>query len=133
MHLPVSLSRPVFWLALLAGALASGVSIAWSAPLAAASDAVQSRVARAIAEKNAGLRLKALAEIGKNLSLDDIAETLALADSLGELRARAVLRETAVKRWSELAPAGAWVYVAKLPEGRGKLVLILLLQWQGLC
>jgi|GEM_PF-798075 len=82
------------------------------------------RISGAVAENKIDLRLKALAEVGAHLSTSEIADALARAETLKELRERAVLHDASVKRWSELAPAEAWSYVMKLPEGRGKLDLL---------
>ena len=85
---------------------------------------VKSQVASALVEKKVGDRLRKLVELGSGLALSEITEALEVAQRLDELRARAVLRESAVKRWSQLAPAAAWAYVATLPEGRSKLDLV---------
>ena len=85
---------------------------------------VKGRVAQALTEKKAEERLKALAGIGASLTLPEMEDALVLANSFKELRAQAVFHDAAVKRWCLLAPAKAWAYVARLPEGRGKLELV---------
>jgi hypothetical protein len=82
------------------------------------------QVATVLSEAKADDRLKKLQELGSSLTLPQIPEALEAAKTLGELRARAVFQDAAVKRWAQLEPAGAWTYVTMLPEGRGKLELV---------
>ena len=112
------LPRYIIWLTLLAALWAVIFNCGQSSTDAVPLTSVKTRIAQALTEKKADDRLKTLAGIGSNLSLADIPDALVLANSLTELRARAVLHDAIVKRWSQLAPAEAWAYVAKLPEGR---------------
>lgn len=120
---PVS-SRSLWRLWFLTAALLVCLSGAQASPATKDGNALSARVAAVLQEKKVDDRLKNLAEVGANLSLAEIKEALALAETLAELRERAIFHEAIVKRWSLLEPADAWRHVAQLPESRGKLELI---------
>jgi hypothetical protein len=69
-------------------------------------------------------RLKGLAETAKKLRLEEIPAALEAVKAFRQLREQAVFREAVLKRWSELAPREAFVYIAALPESRIKLEAI---------
>ena len=78
------------------------------------------RLSRISAEKKVRDRLKNLSDAGSKLAVGEIQESLLAAEGFKQLRERVVLREATLKRWSELAPAEAFAYIAKLPESRLK-------------
>lgn len=106
------------------GAVILGVGLHTAVYAGSDEGGLPARIARASAEKKIDLRLKAMAEVGAHVSVSEVKDALSLAETLKELRERAVLREAVIKRWGELAPADAWSYIMKLPESRGKLELV---------
>ncbi len=75
------------------------------------------RVEKACAENKIDDKLTALVTLGKTLALSEIPDAIKTAENLEEMRERVVLTESVLKRWGELAPAEAFAYISKMPEG----------------
>ncbi len=82
------------------------------------------RIEKACAEKKIDARLNALGGVASKLSLAEIPDALKLAEGLKSLREQLALRDTVLKRWGELAPAGAFAHVSQMPEGLSKVEAI---------
>jgi len=102
--------------------------VAWSASTSqaapAANDDITAMLNPIMAEKKSHDRLTKLSDIGGKLTLAEIPSALAAAKNLKQWREQAVLRQTVIRRWADLAPAEAFTYLAKLPESRLKDELI---------
>lgn len=107
-------------------ALCLGLSGIFSLELRAVTKSpdVASRVADALVQNKVDDRLKNLSSVGAHLANSEMNEALAVAETLKELRERAVFKEAALKHWSEIAPVEAFRSIAKLPEGRGKVEIV---------
>jgi len=87
-------------------------------------DEVAMRIDRALAERKIDLRLAALTEVGKSLTLPEITVAEKRAEGLTQLRERVTLREATFIRWGELAPAAAFDAVMNWSEGVSKVQVL---------
>jgi len=90
----------------------------------ASTNTLDALIEKARTEKQIDRRLHALANITKDLPLADIPDALKAADNLKSLRERLAFRDSALKRWGELAPARAFAHVSQMPEGLSKVEAI---------
>ena len=76
------------------------------------------RIAEALDRQPVMARLEALSSVGASLSREEILPVVDALGSIRELRAREVLREAIVRRWSSLDPAAAFAFVLTLPPSQ---------------
>ena len=86
-----------------------------------APEAHRPRGEQAQAHQHGEEQLLALSRVGEMLPLDEIPDALKLADRLGKLREREVLRQATLKRWAKLEPGKAFPVIAAMPESRDKV------------
>jgi hypothetical protein len=85
---------------------------------------LDARIEKARAEKQIDRRLQALAGVSNELLLAEISGALKAAEDLKSWRERFALRDSALRRWGQLAPAAAFAHVSQMPEGLPKVEAI---------
>ena len=79
---------------------------------------LRQRIDAVMADAKPSTRLKRLSELGPTLSAEDIPAALELAGTLPQFRERGVLTTTALRRWADLDPAGAFAFIARMRQIR---------------